>query len=106
MTQFISKLKHRSFLAPEIVIALLGQCYPGTPKYPNSDLDGFKAREKYFHKALLQVARIQDLESVAIPFGIGCGAAGGNWDHYLGIIQNFEKYVKEKQNTKVVIYKL
>jgi len=88
------------------VIALLGQYYPGNSKYPISELDGIRAREKYFHKALLAVAKISNLESVAFPWRIGCGAAGGNWDHYLGTIENFSKYIETTQNANVKIYRL
>lgn len=87
------------------VINLLGQYYPGKSKYPESKLDGIKVREKYFYQCLLRVAKIPDLESVAIPWRIGCGAAGGDWDHYLGTITNFAQYVKETKNTRVVIYR-
>lgn len=87
------------------VINCLGQYYPGKPKYPTSALDGAKVREKYFHECLLRVAKISDLESVAIPWRIGCGAAGGDWDHYLGTITNFAQYVKATQNAKVIIYR-
>ena len=87
------------------VINLLGQYYPGKPKFPESKLDGIKIREKYFHQCLLRVAKIPDLESIAFPWRISCGAAGGDWDHILGTITNFAQYVKETQNTKVVIYR-
>ena len=86
------------------VIGLLGQYYPGFPKYPLSALDGTKAREKYFHKALIAVARISNLESVAMPVGIGCGAAGGDWTYYMGTIINFSKYIYDKQGANVVLY--
>lgn len=88
------------------VIALFGQYYPGESKYPLSTLDGRKIREKYFHKALMSVARIPNLESVAFPWRIGCGAAGGNWEYYLGTISNFARHVEEQQGARVVIYKL
>lgn len=88
------------------VVALLGQFFPGHIKYPNSNLDGTKVRQKAFHKALMELAKVPDLESVAFPYGIGCGAAGGDWNYYLGTIENFAKYVSEKHGTKVVIYKL
>lgn len=88
------------------VIALLGQYYPGKPKYPNSILDGTKVREKNFHIALMAVARIPNLESIAFPWRIGCGAAGGNWENYLGTITNFSKYIEETQGAKVIIYRL
>lgn len=87
------------------VINMLGQYYPGNPKYPDSKLDGIAARKKYFYQCLLRIAKINDIESIAFPWRIGCGAAGGNWDTYLGKIKNFEKYVEPK-GVKVVIYKL
>lgn len=87
------------------VINLLGQYYPGKPKYPLSTLDGIPVREKYFHQCLLRVAKIDNLESVAFPWRIGCGAAGGDWDHYLGTIINFANYIEEKQGATVTIYR-
>lgn len=87
------------------VINLLGQYYPGKPKFPTSALDGTKVREKYFHECLLRVAKIQDLESVAFPWRIGCGAAGGDWEHYLAIITNFANYIDMTQKANVVIYR-
>lgn len=87
------------------VINMFAQYYPGKSKYPNSDKDGILVREKMFHRCLLRIAQIQNLESIAFPYMIGCNLGGGNWDHYLGTLTNFAKYVKEKQDTKVVLYK-
>jgi len=87
------------------IINMFGQYYPGKPKYPMSKIDGTKAREKYFHQCLMAIAKIDNLESLAFPFGIGCGAAGGNWEYYFGTLKNFEKYVNEKQGAKVYIYR-
>lgn len=87
------------------VVNMFGQYYPGNPKYPTSNLDGTKAREKYFHQCLLSLAKIPDLESVAFPWKIGCGAAGGDWNIYLGNITNFANYVEQTQNVRVVIYR-
>lgn len=86
------------------VVAILGQYYPGRPKYPKSTLDGIPAREKYFYHGLLRLAQVPDLESIAFPWRIGCGAAGGDWDRYLGKITNFAQYVGEK-GVKVRIYR-
>lgn len=88
------------------VINMFAQYYPGKPKYPNSDKDGTKARQKYFHQCLLRVSKISDLTSIAFPWKIGCNLGGGDWEWYLGTITNFAKYVKESQNTIVKIYKL
>ena len=88
------------------VIALLGQYYPGKSKYVDSTLDGIKAREKYFHQGLIEISKIPNLESIAIPKFVGCGAAGGNWDYYYGTIKNFADFIFKKQKAKVIIYDL
>lgn len=86
------------------VIALLGQYFPGFPKYPDSKKDGAKARQKYFYQGLWKIANIPSLESVAFPYGIGCGAAGGDWDIYYKILQNFAEYLDGTAD--VYIYRL
>jgi O-acetyl-ADP-ribose deacetylase (regulator of RNase III) len=86
------------------VIALLGQYYPGRSKYPLSTLDGLAAREKYFYHGLLRIAKIEMLESIAFPWRIGCGSAGGDWKHYIGMLHNFAQYVGQK-GVKVRIYR-
>jgi O-acetyl-ADP-ribose deacetylase (regulator of RNase III) len=88
------------------IINMFCQIYPGAPKYPTFGLDGIISREKYFHKCLMEIAKIFNLKSIAFPYGICCGLAKGNWDHYLGTLNNFEKYVNEKFETKVTLYKL
>jgi O-acetyl-ADP-ribose deacetylase (regulator of RNase III) len=86
------------------VVNCLGQYYPGVPKYPTSSKDGTLVREKYFHRCLLALAKVPNLESVAFPWRIACGAAGGDWNHYLVTITNFANYVETTQGTRVVIY--
>lgn len=71
------------------VINMLAQYYPGSPRYPNSAKDGFQAREQYFKQCLNHICNIKNLESIAFPFKIGCGAAGGNWDNYFKILSDF-----------------
>lgn len=88
------------------IINLLGQYYPGKPQYINRLLDSPEIRENYFYKTLLCIAKIPNLESIAFPWKIGCGAAGGNWDNYLGNITNFAKYIYDQQKAEVVIYRL
>ena len=77
------------------VIALLGQYFPGSVRYFNSKKDGIKARQNYFYQGLWKIAQIPSLESVAFPHGIGCGVAGGDWDTYYRILQNFAEYLKD-----------
>lgn len=84
------------------VINILGQYFPGNAKYPNDKKDGYKARMRYFVSALNKISKIDDLESIAFPYKIGCGAAGGNWSYYEKFINIFAKNIKEN----VFIYKL
>ncbi len=86
------------------VINLHGQVYPGKPKHPRSALDGTFARETYFRQGLDHIAQIPNLESVAFPFNIGCGLAGGNWENYLAILADFANLVEETQGIKVTVY--
>ncbi len=84
------------------IINILGQYYPGKPKFPQSSQDGFEARRKYFFNSLKKISQIQDLESIAFPFGIGCGLAGGDWEFYYGLIEKFSNHI----DADVSIYKL
>lgn len=86
------------------IINMLGQYYPGIVKYPNSKLDGFKARTDYFFSCLQKISEIDNLKSIAFPYGIGCGAAGGDWELYYKLINKFYEFVKEKAD--VYIYRL
>ena len=76
------------------VVNILGQYYPGKVKYPNSQIDNYEARQKYFENALCRIVEIRDLESIAFPHKIGCGAAGGDWDVYEGLIKKFATKTK------------
>jgi O-acetyl-ADP-ribose deacetylase (regulator of RNase III) len=87
------------------IVNLHGQYYPGRAQYPLSSLDGLAAREKYFYRGLLRVAQLPNLESIGLNWRIGCGIAGGSWEHYLGTITNFANHVEETQGAKVIIYR-
>jgi len=73
------------------VIALLAQYYPGRPKYPDGDRDGYLARRLYFRSCLNEILKIPNLESIAFPEKIGCSAAGGDWGQYQNMIEEFAK---------------
>lgn len=85
------------------VINLMGQYYPGS-FLPNTDNDNANKRKTYFFKALLEIAKIEDLESVAFPYRVGCGIAAGDWDWYLDTLLKFSDYVGD--SVKVFIYKV
>ena len=75
------------------VINMIAQIFPGKSKYPNSKEDGFEDRTQYFNKCLNKIAKIDNLDSIAFPWGIGCGAAGNDWAKYTQMIDNFANYV-------------
>lgn len=87
------------------IIAVLAQYYPGKAT-ENSLLDSSIVREGYFWQCLREIAKIEKLDSIAFPFGIGCGMANGNWEHYKKMIENFEKIVDEFHRVDVILYRL
>lgn len=89
-------------ISDRYVIACFAQRFPGNSKYNN---DTYNLRERWFLRCLFEISKIENLESVAFPYGIGCGAAGGSWVIYIAMIERFAKFVKEKQGATVVIYK-
>lgn len=84
------------------VINMLAQYGPGKPKNPNSRVDGYDARRKYFYLCLRAIQKIEGLSSIAFPWGIGCGAAGGDWKFYNLVIEKFAASV----DAEVIIVKL
>lgn len=60
-------------------------------------------RAGWFASCSQRVRELPDLQSVAFPYGIGCGAAGGDWPLYLKMLTDFARLVPE---TRVVVYRL
>jgi O-acetyl-ADP-ribose deacetylase (regulator of RNase III) len=94
------------------VINMFAQYYPGrsdysspSPKTVSAEIDDTASERRHnFYRCLLRIIKIENLESIAFPWKIGCGIAGGDWEYYLGTLTNFAKYVKEQYDTRVVIY--
>lgn len=81
------------------VINMFAQVYPGRINQ-NSKLEDEKKRQLAFLYCLKQIGEIPDLESIAFPYGIGCGLAGGDWEFYNRAI---EAFARSCPNTKVYI---
>lgn len=105
-TCIISKAENMPTIA-----ALLCQIGPGKPfKWASiykfdPQTDSPLKRLEYFEMALQALNKIckdENYKTVAFPFNIGCGLAGGNWNKYLKLIVNFELY----SNLKIFIYQL
>jgi len=88
------------------IVNLFAQYYPGKSKYENSLLDGIMARERFFSECLTLLSYTKNLESIAMPFNIGCGLAGGNWERYYSIIEKFAIDIHKSQGAIVKLYKL
>jgi O-acetyl-ADP-ribose deacetylase (regulator of RNase III) len=85
------------------VINMMGQYYPGSNRiYPASELDGAQARLRYFYRCLHKISLLPDLSSIAFPYGIGCGMAGGKWDDYLFLLERFSEHVKDRASVSIV----
>jgi O-acetyl-ADP-ribose deacetylase (regulator of RNase III) len=83
------------------VICFMSQIGPRKPNtykklYLNIYNDTYENRKKWFRDCL-HILDENNYETVAMPYGIGCGLAGGKWDEYI-------KMLKECQ-TKIVLYK-
>ena len=85
------------------IIALYGQYGPGKPKA--CGYDTVQAREAGFRKGLAAIARLPGLTSVAFPFQIGCGLAGGDWSSYKAALEEFAAQVAA-YGVRVTIHQL
>lgn len=71
-----------------VVACIFGQCNRGKP----SATDSYEQRKKWFSEGLEHFHKqASDIKSIAIPWGIGCGLAGGEWEDYLRLIIDFFK---------------
>lgn len=69
------------------VVAMFAQYSPGKP--PLSIDDNRDQRASWFSDCLHKIANIKGLKSIAFPYNIGCGLAGGDWGMYLSMLKNF-----------------
>ena len=63
-------------------------CYPGSDPPETSE-----QRQAWFQMCLDELALrlVGRRVTVAFPYGIGCGLAGGNWEVYRGMLEVFDK---------------
>ncbi len=96
---------YRSSHGPTFV-SMFAQWGMGRPySYNNVDrefTDGFQERIQWFKGCLSDVADLKPV-SVAMPFQIGCGLAGGNWKVYENIISD---WAEAHPSISVVLYRL
>ena len=91
--------KTGTIIIKEPVINLVGQKYAGES---NKTDDSYENRKKWFKKGLDEISVTPNIISVAFPYKIGSGLAGGKWEDYESMIY---KFAKENPNIKVKIYR-
>ena len=64
--------------------------------------DTLEDRYDYFIECLQKITEL-NITSIAIPYKIGCGLAGGNWEEYYNALN---EWANKNPNIKIVIYKL
>jgi len=95
------------------IINLMGQDAPGkrekaVKKAQEGDgggapLSSKQQREQWFAAAVQKIALIPGITSVAFPFQVGCGLAGGDWARYRAALQQL---AAAQPGLRVVVYRL
>lgn len=81
------------------IVNMFGQFNPGKPYNPDDPVDGYQARKKFFIDCMKQIGELKP-KSVALPWGIGCGLAGGDWTFYKKVVDKFA------ENYNITLYKI
>ena len=82
------------------IINMYAQYYPSLPKYNN---DTFPKRLEWFNQCLNEIGNIDNIQNktIAMPYNIGCGAGGGDWNIYYGMICEFA----DRTKINITLYK-
>jgi len=79
------------------VINMYAQFYPSGPR--NSD--NRKKRLEWFADCL-DLIKVHTTGSVAMPYNIGCGLAGGDWDTYYEMLEDFA----DREEVRITLYRI
>lgn len=98
------------------VIHVAGQVNPGKPRSgcgggEEEEEDTAEQRLRWFEYALVAIGKLPAMApgrdghqpSLAVPWRIGCGLAGGDWRKYLTLLKRFTIVFP---HVRVVVYKL
>lgn len=91
------------------IVNMLSQYYPGLPG-PDNTIDSSQNRLSYFHQCLVDLVKFIKSEknyngkviTLAFPYLIGCGLAGGNWTDYLKLLEKFQKIHQGKIEVQII----
>jgi len=88
----------------KIIVNMFAQYYPSSANFSN---DSTNIRLRWFKQCLFeienQLINTNEIRSIAFPYKIGCGLAGGDWTKYKLLMDNF---AVKNPNIDVVMYKL
>lgn len=84
-----------------IIANLYGQYNYGRGKQTDSKALS-QSLERLIISAKKSSQKLSFIPKIGLPFGIGCGLAGGNWSEIYSIIQN----LSEKHDYDIYLYKL
>jgi len=74
----------------ENIINIIGQKHQGK----QSKDDTNELRLKWFSESLNKIEKIQNIKRLYLPYKIGCGLAGGDWDSYLKCLTEWSNKTK------------
>jgi hypothetical protein len=78
----------RSYPGKPTIINMIAQVNPGKPNDKKDDNEDYRA--ELFGECLERITTEHpNIKTIAIPYGIGCGLAGGNWKLYCNLISNW-----------------
>ena len=116
LSNFIKERKEENKIVsqPPVVACLVAQITPSKPGYYNQvynisiEEDNKEARAQAFQQCLTNLAELMKKEenktwkTIAFPYQIGCGLAGGNWKDYYSYIQEFVKVLDQEITVFIV----
>lgn len=74
------------------VINMFAQYEPGAPGFETR-----ASRLEAFRKCLVDIEQLPELQSIAFPYGIGCGLARGYWTDYQTVLEEFSSRLPQVQ---------
>jgi len=90
----IRVLRDPKGISSKAIVCMFAQWAPGKPRafksYPEWEKDTYDARVEWFKSCLDEMKEL-DTKSIAFPWTIGCGLAGGDWNTYRTLIEDFER---------------
>lgn len=113
-----SPMIFKNTIRPTFVCCLYGQYQPGKinkyPKYrkvtkEDGILETNRQREEWFQQGLNELKKWvleNNIQSIAFPYKIGCGLAGGKWANYYLMIINFAMDINDTKKIDVKVIEL